>query len=370
MIHLRDRKPDLATKQLDAMQKVAAKHPMTYYMQGLVAYGRKDISAARSAVENLLKVQPDNPQGLQLAGLIAYENRTDIQAQEYLRKAVQKAPGLDFGRRTLVMSYLRSGQPNKAIEALQPVLHGSETRTAWLTLAGSAYMQSGDVSTAEEYFNRATKADPNNKQTQTALAIAHMRSGHADEALSDLEQIAAEDSGTSADMALIATSIRQKQFDKALKAIANLEKKQADNPVVHNLRGGALLGKGDSDGARKSFEKALAINPAYLPAATALAQMDLLAKQPDQARQRFEAVLAKEPKNVQAMLAIAELRARAGAGNDEVAGLIGKAILAAPTEPTPRLALIGLHVRTKENKKALTAVQDAMAAIPDRPETS
>lgn len=368
MIHLRDRKPELASKQLDAMQKASANHPLTFYMQGLTAYGRKDIPAAHSAVENLLKVQPENAQGLQLAGLIAYENRSDVQAQEYLRKALQKAPGLDFGRRTLVMSYLRSGQPTKAVEALQPVLHGTETRTAWLSLAGNAYMQSGDVKTAEEYFQRAAKADPENKQTQTALALARMRSGHAEEAFTDLEQIAAEDKGVSADMALIATHIRQKQFDKALKAITNFEKKQPDNPVVHNLRGGALLGKGDSEGARKSFEKALSINPAYLPAATALAQMDLIAKRPDDARKRYESVLAKEPKNVQALLAIAELQARSGAKPDEIAAQIGKAIAAAPSEAAPRLALIGLHVRSKDNQKALTAVQEALAAIPDRPE--
>ncbi|MEW6513483.1 MAG: XrtA/PEP-CTERM system TPR-repeat protein PrsT [Pseudomonadota bacterium] len=368
MIHLRDRKPELASKQLDAMQKASANHPLTFYMQGLTAYGRKDIPAARSAVENLLKVQPENAQGLQLAGLIAYENRSDVQAQEYLRKALQKAPGLDFGRRTLVMSYLRSGQPTKAVEALQPVLHGTETRAAWLPLAGNAYMQSGDAKTAEEYFQRATKADPENKQTQTALALSRMRSGHAEEAFVDLEQIAAEDKGVSADMALIATHIRQKQFDNALKAIANFEKKQPDNPVVHNLRGGALLGKNDSEGARKSFEKALSINPAYLPAATALAQMDLLAKKPDDARKRYESVLAKEPKNVQALLAIAELQARSGAKPDEIAAQIGKAVAAAPAETAPRLALIGLHVRNKDSKKALTTVQEALAAIPDRPE--
>lgn len=368
MIHLRERKPELATKQLDAMQKVAGKHPLTFYMQGLIAYGRKDIPAARTAIDNLLKIQPESAQGLQLAGLIAYESRSDIQAQDYFRKALQKAPGLDFGRRTLVMSYLRSGQPSKALEALQPVLQGSETRSAWLPLVGNAYMQSGDVKTAEEYFQRAAKADPQNKQTQTALALARMRTGHAEEAFSDLEEIAAEDKGISADMALIAASIREKQFDKALKAIANFEKKQPDNPVVHNLRGGALLGKGDSEGARKSFEKALSLNPAYLPAATALAQMDLIAKRPEDARKRFESVLAKEPKNVQALLALAELQARTGAKPDEIATQIGKAIATAPTEPAPRLALIGLHVRNKDNKKALTAVQEALAAIPDRPE--
>ena len=368
MIHLRERKPELAAKQLDAMQKVAGKHPLTFYMQGLTAYGRKDIPAARSAVDNLLKIQPENAQGLQLAGLIAYESRADIQAQEYLRKALQKAPGLDFSRRTLVMSYLRSGQPTKALEALQPVLHGSETRTAWLPLAGNTYLQSGDAKTAEEYFQRAAKADPENKQTQTALALARMRTGHAEESFSDLEEIASSDAGVSADMALITASIRQKQFDKALKAIANFEKKQPDNPVVHNLRGTALLGKGDSEGARKSFEKALSINPANLPAATVLAQLDLLAKKPEDARKRYEAVLAKEPKNAQAMLALAELQARTGAKPEDVANQIGKAIAAAPTDPAPRLALIGLHVRTKDNKKALTAVQEALAAIPDRPE--
>lgn len=368
MIHLRGQKLDLASKQLQALEKAAAKHPLTFYMQGLVAYGRKDLPAARAAIDNVLKMQPDNPQGLQLAGLIAFETRSDVQAQEYLRKALQKAPGLDFARRTLALSYLRSGQPTKAVETLQPVLQGTETRTAWLALAGNAYLQSGDVKTAVGYFQRAAKADPENKQTQTSLALARMRTGHAEEGFADLEQIAAEDKGISADMALIASHIRQKQFDKALKAIANFEKKQPDNPVVHNLRGGALLGKGDSEGARKSFEKALSINPAYLSAATALAQMDLLAKKPDDARKRYESVLAKEPKNVQALLAIAELQARGGAKPEEVADQIGKAIVAAPNEAAPRRALIGLHVRNKDNKKALTAVQEALAAIPDRPE--
>lgn len=368
MLHLREQKLDLAGKQFEAMQKIAPKHPSTLYMQGLLAYSRKDLPAVRSAMDALLKIQPNNPMGLQLAGLAAYESRSDIQAQEYLSKALQTTPGLDYGRRILVMSQLRSGQPTKALETLKPVIHGSETGAAWLALAGQAYMQSGDAKTAGEFFSRAAQTDPKNKQAQTALALARLKMGHVDEAFADLEQIAAADSGVSADMALIASSLQKKEFDKALKAIANFEKKQPENPSVHHLRGGALLGKGDIEGARKNFEKALAVNAAYLPAATSLARLDLAAKKPDQARQRFEAVLAKDPMNVQAMLAVAELRTQAGAGTDEIAGLIEKAIAAAPADPTPRLALIGLYIRAKDNGKALTAAQKAMAAIPDRPE--
>ncbi|NWG31220.1 MAG: PEP-CTERM system TPR-repeat protein PrsT [Rhodocyclaceae bacterium] len=368
MIHLRERQPELAAKQLEAMQKVAAKHPLTYYMQGLLAYGKKDLATAKTAVDNLLKLQPDVPQGLQLAGMVAYESRSDLQAQDYLRKALQKAPGLNLARRTLVLSYLRSGQPAKAVETLQPVLHGNDTSPVWLELAGNAYLQNGDAQTAEEYFQRAAKLNPQDKKAQTALALARLRGGHTAEALGDLEEIAAADAGTSADMALIVASMRARQFDKALEAIANLEKKQPNDPMVHNLRGGALLAKGDIEGAKKSFEKALAINPAYLPAASALAQMDLRAKQPEQAQKRFEAVLAKDPKNVQAMLALAELRARSGAKTVELVELINRAIAAAPNEPAPRLALISAYLRDQNKDKALAAVQEALAAIPDRPE--
>ena len=368
MSQLREQKTDEAKQQLEAMQKVAGKHPLTLYMQGLVAFARKDLPAVRTTMETLLKSQPDNPQGLQLAGLAAYESRSDIQAQEFLAKALQKAPGLDFGRRVLVMSLLRTGQPTKALATLQPILQGSETGPGWFALAGEAYMQSGDAKTAEAYFNRAAKADPNNRKTQTALALARMRTGQTEQAFADLEQIAATDTGTSADMALIASSMQGKQFDKALKSIANFEKKQPDNPAVHHLRGGALLGKGDVAKARQGFERALSVDPAYLPAATSLARLDLAEKKTEQAAKRFEAVLVKDPKNIQAMLALAELRAQSDGGTDKAADLIGKAIATAPADPAPRLALIALHVGTKNQSKALTAAQEAMAAIPDRPE--
>ncbi|MDP2171326.1 MAG: PEP-CTERM system TPR-repeat protein PrsT [Rhodocyclaceae bacterium] len=365
---LRTNKVDAAASQLASMQKVAAKAPLTLYMQGLVAYGQKNVAEAKTAVDALLKIQPDSPQGLQLAGIIAYEERADLRAQEYLAKALQRAPGLDYARRVLVRSHLRSGQPDKALVALQPILQGKDTAAAWLALAGEAYMQSGDAATAAEYFTKAAKTDPNNTRTQTALALIKMQTGRTEQAFDELEHIAAADSGGMADMALIASSLQQKQFDKALTAIAALEKKQPDNPAVHNLRGGALLGKGDVTGARKSFERALELAPTFLPAATSLARLDLADKNPEAAQKRFEAVLAKDPKNLQAMLAIAELRAQGGASVEEVAGLLTKAVSAVPDDPAPRLALAGHYLRNKDNKKALTVVQEAMARFPDRPE--
>ena len=169
-------------------------------------------------------------------------------------------------------------------------------------------------------------------------------------------------------MALIASQLRSRKYDQALKSIASLEKKQPENPLAHNLRGAALLGKREVPAARKSFEQALAMNPAYFPAAASLANLDLADKKPEDAKKRFEGVIAKDPKNVQALLALAELSAKNGGKPEEVAELINKAVAANPAEAAPRLALIGLYLGAKEPKKALTAAQDALAVLPDRPE--
>lgn len=368
MLDLQDNKLEAAGKQLAEMQKVAPKQPLTVYLEALLAFSRKDIPAASAAIENLLKMQPENPQGLQLAGAIAYVKRSDVQAQEYLAKALQKAPQLDYARRILVKSYQRSAQPAKALATLQPVLSSKKIAHEWLTLAGEVFMQNGDTEKAADFFAQAAKADPDNMRAKTALALSQMQLGHADQGIHDLQQIAASDKGITADMALIASALRQKNFDDALKFIANLEKKQPDSALPHNLRGQALMGKKDIAAARQSFEKALTVDPAYLPAVTNLVALDLADNKIDQARQRYENVLAKNPKNVPALLSLAQLKARTGGSLDDVAGLLKKAISAEPNNPSPRFALISLLIGANEKDKARSVTEEALAALPDSPE--
>jgi len=128
------------------------------------------------------------------------------------------------------------------------------------------------------------------------------------------------------------------------------------------------LAQKDNAAARTSFERALSIDPNYFAAAASLAALDLADKKPDEAKKRFEALLAKNPKNGQALLALAQLAANQGAGKEEIAGLLGKAIEANPTELAPRLLLIDLHLRNKDNKQALATAHSAVAAVPSSPE--
>ena len=357
-----------AATQIGQLKKFSANHPQTKYLEAQLAFQKKDFKLARELAQQVLKVVPDYVPGLQLAGAVELQLKSNVQAEGYLSKAVQLAPDLALARRLLVISYMRSGQPAKALATLLPALNRNDVDPGLLTVAGEVYLQNGDIKKAEEYFSRVAKQDPKNTRNRTALALTHLMGGQVDSAFGELEDIAASDTDTTADLALISAHLRRQEFDKALKTIDRFEKKQPDKPLAAYLRGRTLLAKRDVAGARQSFERALTIDPTYFPAVASLAGLDVADKRPDDAKKRFEAVLAKDPKNGQAMLALADIAARSGAAKDEVAKLIGNAVAANPTEVAPRLLLIDFYLRKQDFKTALSEAQNAVVALPNSPE--
>ncbi len=354
-------------KQLAELKKIAPNNPQTRYFETLLAFQKKDIKLARELSQQMIKVAPDNVQALVLAGSIELQANSNRLAETHLAKAVQAAPGFVLARQLLTTTYLRVGLPEKALTTLQPALKGEDQDSRTNSLAGEVYLQNGDLKKAEEYFSKAAKQDPKNTRSRTALALTHLADGK-DSGFGELQAVAASDTGTTADLALISVHLRRGEFDKALIAIAALEKKQADKPLASNLRGRTLLSKKDIAGARKAFEQSIGIDPTYFPSVASLAALDIAEKKPDDARKRFDAVLAKNPQHPQALLALAELRAREGGPKTEVADLITKAVTANPTEKVPRMLLVEFHLRNKDTKLALSAAQNAVATIPDSPE--
>ena len=358
-------KLDEASVQLDALRKVAPTNPQTRFVQAQLAYQKKDFKGAREQSQLLLRLAPTNARILQLAGAVEFQLNSLVQAETLLSKAVSAAPDLVLARRMLIMTYLRTGQPAKALTVLNQGMARGVEDPEINSIAGEVYLQNGDVKKAEEFFGKAAKAAPEDSKKQTALALSRLAGGKNETGFGELQAIAANDKGITADMALISAHLRKGDFDKALKAIDGLEKKQPDKPLAANLRGRTLLAKKDQAGARTSFEKAVALDPGFFPAVASLAALDLADKKPLEAKKRFEAVLAKDPKNGQALLAMAELAARTGAPKDEIGSLISKAVEANPTEPGPRLLLIDFHLSNKEIKQATSAAQNAVATLPD-----
>jgi putative PEP-CTERM system TPR-repeat lipoprotein len=358
---------EAAAKLLESTRKVAPRDVRLGYLGALLAFREGELDKAREQLQEVLKRAPQNVPSLTLAGTIDLREKRYAVAAANFSKVLARAPDHVFARQQLVQTYLRMGQAAKAQETLRPLLaKGTPQAPRLLLLAGETFLANGDAKTASDYFQAASKAE------KTPAAVARIRlgqialaTGRTEEGFQQLEAASdLDESRYQADLAIIAAHLRRNELDKAMSAARTLEKKQPNNPLSFQIIGEIHLKKRDAAAARRSFERALELQPDYLPAARQLGRLDLAAKRPDEARKRFEAMIAKDNRNDQLYLVLAEFEASAGADATRIAGILQRAIDANPQSAPARYALIRLHERNGDLKAALAAAQAAQAALP------
>ncbi|MDE2565298.1 MAG: PEP-CTERM system TPR-repeat protein PrsT [Burkholderiales bacterium] len=357
-----------ARAALAPLEAAHPQHPEVLLLQARLAYVDGRLDRARELTEQLLKRAPNDPRLLQLAGATALRQNALVQARSWLEQALKAAPGARQPRQLLAQIALHDGQPQRALDLLQPLIDGAAPDAASLTLAGQAYLQSGDLAHSQAAFTRATQADPKLAAARTGLALNQLAQGHTSEGFAELQSAAEQDRGSRADLALIAARLQTGDLDGALAAVAALDKKQPGTALAAALRGDIQARRKDPADAAASYAQALKIDPRYYPAVAGLAALDLAAGHADAARQRFEALVQADPQNYRALLALAELKAKSGAPPAEVAQALTAAVRASPGTLAPRLMLIDYLLARREAQAALAAAQDAHAALPDRPE--
>lgn len=364
-LHLSLRDGAAAQAQFDALHKLLPKHPLTRLYEGQLALLKGDLPRARELFQGLLRGAPDNLLLLQSAALVELQLKAPGQAEVLLSKALQIAPGAVAARRLLAQCYLALGQPARALATLEP-LTGRDTRDAQaLALAAQAQLLADQPQAAAALFDRAARLEPDDPKIRTAAALSQLARGKGEQALADLQAVAAADNGPTADLALVATHLRRQDYDAALAAVDALERKQPGQAMPAHLRGQALLARRDLAAARQAFEEAVRRDGRYFPSVAALARLDVAAGQADAAQARFKALIQLDPKNGAAHQALATLAARSGAPREAVAALLEEAVKASPGDTARRLALIDHHLATYQPQAALVAAQTALAQTPD-----
>jgi predicted Zn-dependent protease len=223
-----------------------------------------------------------------LAGAAEYQLGSLSTAEDHLKRVLAAFPNSLYARNLLVATYLRKGQARKAEDVIAPALKQAPMDPLILRSAGEIAFANNQVAEAAAYYERAIAVEKDNTSLRTRLAQIRLASGDSNRALDDLERIAGLDRDQyQADLSLISALLRRKEFDKALTAVAALEKKQPDNPLTHTARGTVFVAKKDLNNARVHLEKALALQFNYLPAARILAGLDIADKKSPAARARF-----------------------------------------------------------------------------------
>ena len=355
---------DAAKADLDAARKASPGSLIVTYTQALLDFTQGKNELALESAQKVLRAAPEHMPTILLAGAIQLNLNQLEQAEQNLKKYLEKNPNTLYARKLLASVQLRSANPADAAATLAPALKTATDDAQLLALAGESSMQTRDFSKATEYFEKATVLSPKTASLRTSLGMSKLGQGDKEQAVSDMELATTLDpKSPAAGIALVRTALGLKQYDKAMTAVAALEKQQPDNPLVHNLKGGVMLARQDSAGARAAFSRSVQLQPTYFPAVANLAQLDLSEKKIEDAKKRLEAFLQVDKKSIGAMSALAAIAV--SEGKIPVATTwLEKASNENPDVVDPSVRLAGHYLQTGEKVKALTLARKLQTANP------
>lgn len=359
---------DTAKADIDAARKETPNNLIVTYTQALLDFRQGKSAAALESLQQVLRAAPEHMPSILLAGAVQYSLGSMPQAEQQLKKYLEKDPGNLYARKLLVSALLKSHKSQNAIEVITPVLNDAQQDPQLLALAGESYMQAGDFTKATEYYAKASALAPKAAGLHSALGLSKLALGENDRAVAEMETAVNLDvKSPKAGVLLVMTQLRLKQYDKALAAAKVIENEQPDSPLGYNLQGAAYLGKRDFAAARASFEKALSIQPTSFPAVMNLARLDLQEKKPDIAKKRLEAFLDKDKKNIQVMTALAGL-AQSQGQTKEATDWLERASNENPDVLQPAMMLATRYIQTGEKQKALALAQKLLGPNPENPD--
>lgn len=365
---IRERQMDAAAAQLEQLRKIEPNGLPTVYYATLLSFERKDLKAATDGVAQLLKGAPENVAVLQLAGMVEFETAAYAQSAAHLGKAVLRASNPVPIRLMLARALMRSGEPKKALAALQPLTGDTEPQVEALTLAADAYSRIGDADKAKQLYQRAVSLDPKNQGARSALAVSDIGEGRLDQGLRTLQEVAKTSDQAQADLLLFGANLQARRFDEAAAAVEQLEHKQPGGALAPYLGGQLALAQGDQAKARTQFELAVKRDPAQIGSVAALGTMDVQAGKPDAALARYQALLAKAPRSLQAEMAVVSLKAQLGATSDQTRSELERLGKKYPESPEPGVAMTRLLLDKQDFKGAQQIARETLAAFPENPQ--
>ncbi len=298
-----------------------------------------------AAAEPYAKALASSTTPFALADFYLLQNRTgDAIAQlERLRSDAKTAT--PAGRR-LVQARAIAGDRDGAQQLVKELLAANPKDTESLLLSGQLLAQQGKIDEALAQLKAAAEVDPNSASLQFALGRLHMIradydeagrayrevlklnpraaaaqvelarvelvSGHVESSIQTArDAIRNEPANLDGQITLIRGLIAARNVKEADRLLGPLLAAHPKRATLHTLRGFLAAAERDSLQARRSFEEALALDPAALDALSALVALDISTGKPAAARARIDARLAAQPDRPELLLISARVAAAA-----------------------------------------------------------
>lgn len=354
-----------AEAEIKRLNEIRPQAALAKYLKAYLAHQQGRSREAVNLLQQAIKDNPNNPQVHLLYGTVNYA----IQNDEIALSSFNKVLGLTElpeARLLLAATQLRMGANADVLKTLAPLISQGSEAKAFL-LAGQAALNEGEFDRGMSYLNRAGSLAPKDTLIRNTLAQNQLRSGDQ-QGIRGLESVITDNPNDSqAYLLLAAAQTGKADYKGALATLQKMAAAQPTNPLTQVLMGRVYLMQRNPNAARQAFERSLSIDATFLPATSALADLDIQEKKPAQARERFKRVLAKSPDNLGALMGQARTSLALGEPNEFVANL-KKAIQAHPDAPGPVTQLTQYYInQAKQPDQALSIAQQAANANTGNP---
>jgi len=264
--------------------------------QAVAHLQRMELDAASALLARILAATPEQPDALQLMGMIARNRGDPAAAENWLRRSLRANPNQPHVRNNLANLFKTLGRLNEAISEYKAALSLAPGYVdAWINL-GLAQAKAGDHEQAVMAYDRALEISPASSKTLNAkgLALSALeRLADAEKALREAVRLAPNEL---APLNNLANILRERGEEAA--AAACFEKALSLAPQANHLRvglAGACFNVGRFEEAERLLKRALAEEPGNLEAHRTLKTLHSSTGRADEVPAGYEAALQKLP---------------------------------------------------------------------------
>lgn len=349
-------KPNDAAGSRDNMRRLAGDIPLVRLLTARIALARQDYGQAVAELQRIVTDSPNYTPARVLLGaaLVAQGNLNQAEAQ--LVEVLQQAPENAEARKLLAQVRLRLQRPDAAIQALTEFGGASESDPQVEALLDLAKLQREQPDSGGSPRDR-----------QLSVAMASLRAGDPDAALSALNGVAREQGDIRREALMLAALSAARGTAAAQNQLTQWLKSEPKDVQLLNLAATFQTSQRNFDAAREHIGQALAIRADDAATLVNAARVESAAGQFDTAKTYLERVLSKDPANTQAHLGLAQLALRKG----ELDAAERALLAATQQEPKliePKLLLARVQMRLKKTRDADRTLTDAAESSARRPE--
>jgi tetratricopeptide (TPR) repeat protein len=292
-----------------------------------------DYYAARDRNEDALRVLTElaaHPEAAaaatsRIAGLEYKQGRRD-RAHALIDEALAKDPQ---NAQMLVVKggwLLGEGRIDEAFARARAAVEADGAFAPGHALMGAVHARRGSFEEAIDQYRKVLELASRDVGAQIEMARLNLRVRRPSVALPFAQEaVARQPTNGAARAVLAATLLALGEIDRGAEEARLLVEGAPSRAEGHALMGEVYLRRNDRASARRSFERALELDPDSVQALEGLVRLDLAARQVDAARRRIDSRLARTPDDPQILFLAA--RTHVAAGNDDQAEALFRRLL-------------------------------------------